>query len=213
MRAIEVAHAGLPGQTGIKGRRHQADQGSKETGEIVVPRDARLARGTFGLVAMAAAALAVLPLRPASAQNLEAGKAGAQIFAEVCSGCHRSAHDLRNGASASFLREHYTTGSEMASTMAAYLASAANDPRAAPAPKRTPPVGTPAAAPPAPPPPAPPPQQASVDPKPGTAQTASPPNGRPRLGAVRADTPKPVNGADMKPAQTPPARVLEEFEE
>ena len=155
------------------------------------------------LAAIAAAVLATLPVRPALAQNLEAGKAGAQIFAEVCAGCHRSARDLRGGASTSFLREHYTTGSDMASTMAAYLASAANDPRAAPAPKRAP-VAAPAAT---------PPQQATADPKAAAAQTASPPNGRPRPGAVRADPAKPVTAAEAKPAPTPPVKILEEFEE
>jgi hypothetical protein len=163
---------------------------------------ARTSHGAFGLAFAVAAILGTLSGGRASAQNLEAGKAGAQIFAEVCSGCHRSARELRNGASASFLREHYTTGSDMASTMAAYLASAANDPRAAPAPKqRSPVAGTAASA---------PPQQATAEPRP----VATPPqNGRPRPGVARADPAKPVNAAEAKPAPAPPPRVLEEFEE
>jgi hypothetical protein len=81
------------------------------------------------VLAMLAGALAA----PAAGQNLDAGKPPAQIFSEVCANCHRSARDFRNGASSSFLREHYTTGSDMASNMAAYLSSFRSDQRAVPA--------------------------------------------------------------------------------
>ena len=207
MRRLPVAHAGAVGHSGARGvgaTRPTSNPEIERTEEMVVSRSVRTLPGTLR-VAIAAAALSA---GPAAAQNLEAGKAGAQIFAEVCSGCHRSAHDLRNGASASFLREHYTTGSDMASTMAAYLASAANDPRAAPAAKRAPAVGTAASA---------PPQQATADPKAAAAQqVASPPNNnnrQQRPGAVRPDAAKPLTTADTKPGSAPPVRVLEEFEE
>lgn len=62
------------------------------------------------------------PFAPAGAQNLDAGKSAAQLFTEACSGCHRSPREVKGNSSASFLREHYTTGSEMAATMASYLA-------------------------------------------------------------------------------------------
>jgi hypothetical protein len=78
----------------------------------------RLRRFSPWLVALVTAS----PLAPACAQNLDAGKPASQIFSEACSGCHRSPRDLKSNPGASFLREHYTTGSEMASTMAAYLA-------------------------------------------------------------------------------------------
>ena len=42
----------------------------------------------------------------------------------MCSNCHRSPRELRSNPGTSFLREHYTTGSEMASTMSAYLSGA-----------------------------------------------------------------------------------------
>ena len=77
----------------------------------------------IGLLALLA------PFTAAKAQNLDAGKSAAQIFAEACSGCHRSPREVRGNANASFLREHYTTGGEMASTMAAYLAGSGGDPR------------------------------------------------------------------------------------
>ena len=67
---------------------------------------------------------------PAQAQNINAGKTPAQIFADTCASCHRSARELRR-TSTGFLRSHYTTGSDEASAMASYLAGAGSDPRAA----------------------------------------------------------------------------------
>ena len=62
---------------------------------------------------------------PAAAQQLDAGKPPAQIFAGTCSACHRSPRGLvRNvppGALPGFLRQHYTTGNDMAGTMASFV--------------------------------------------------------------------------------------------
>jgi hypothetical protein len=67
---------------------------------------------------------------PAQAQsNLDAGKSPAQIFADTCNACHRSARELKQ-TNARFLLEHYTTGGREAAAMAAYLASVGSDPRA-----------------------------------------------------------------------------------
>jgi hypothetical protein len=67
---------------------------------------------------------------PAQAQsNIDAGKSPAQIFADTCSTCHRSARALKQ-TNARFLLEHYTTGGQEAAAMAAYLASVGSDPRA-----------------------------------------------------------------------------------
>jgi hypothetical protein len=64
-------------------------------------------------------------MQPAVAQQLDAGKPPAQIFAGTCSACHRSPRGLVRsvspGALPGFLRQHYTTGSDMAGTMAAYV--------------------------------------------------------------------------------------------
>jgi len=62
--------------------------------------------------------------------NIDAGKSPAQMFADTCSNCHRRPSDLKRGASANFLRQHYTPGSQEAAAMAAYLASIPADPRA-----------------------------------------------------------------------------------
>ena len=183
----------------------------------------RLRRFSPWLVALVAAVpLAAAPLAPAGAQNLDAGKPASQIFAEACSGCHRSPRDLKSNPGASFLREHYTTGSEMASTMAAYLAGGGggggNDARAPgtaqpkrpPNPTSSPAAGaTPATAPgrdvPAPDTANPRRAQQTPDPKASPASAASP-KGRP----ARAE-----GTAEAKPLAPPaPARpALEEFEE
>jgi hypothetical protein len=68
-------------------------------------------------------AATLMTVLPAQAQsNLDAGKSPAQIFADTCNACHRSARELRQ-TNARFLLEHYTTGGQEAAAMAAYLAS------------------------------------------------------------------------------------------
>ena len=71
-----------------------------------------------------AGVLAVLVAGSALPQgNIDAGKSPAQMFADTCSNCHRRPSELKRGASASFLRQHYTPGSQEAAAMAGYLAS------------------------------------------------------------------------------------------
>src|SRR6478735_9469943 len=59
------------------------------------------------------------------AQNLDAGKTPAQLFSSTCSACHSTPRGLLKSVAAGqlpgFLRQHYTTGSEMAGTLAGYL--------------------------------------------------------------------------------------------
>jgi hypothetical protein len=75
--------------------------------------------------------LAVLVASSALPQgNIDAGKSPAQMFADTCSNCHRRPSELKRGASASFLRQHYTPGAQEAAAMASYLASIPVDPRA-----------------------------------------------------------------------------------
>ena len=63
----------------------------------------------------------------AQAQNLEAGKSPSQIFAGTCNACHKSPRGLLKTVSAGslpgFLRQHYTTSSDMASLLSAFLIS------------------------------------------------------------------------------------------
>jgi hypothetical protein len=63
----------------------------------------------------------------AQAQNLEAGKSPSQIFAGTCSACHKSPRGLLKtvpaGSLPGFLRQHYTTSSDMAGLLSAFLVS------------------------------------------------------------------------------------------
>jgi hypothetical protein len=63
----------------------------------------------------------------APAQDLTAGKTPAQLFRSDCAECHRSPGGIAKTrdahALADFLREHYTTKSETASALAAYVSS------------------------------------------------------------------------------------------
>ena len=69
---------------------------------------------------------AAAPVR-AQAQNLEAGKSPSQIFAGTCNACHKGPRGLLRtvpaGSLPGFLRQHYTTSSEMASLLSAFLIS------------------------------------------------------------------------------------------
>jgi hypothetical protein len=60
-------------------------------------------------------------------ENLEAGKTPSQIFAGTCNACHKSPRGLLKTVPASslpgFLRQHYTTSSDMASVLASFLVS------------------------------------------------------------------------------------------
>jgi hypothetical protein len=64
---------------------------------------------------------------PVRAQNLEAGKSPSQIFAGTCAACHKGARGLLKtvapGSLPGFLRQHYTTSSEMASVLSSFLIS------------------------------------------------------------------------------------------
>ena len=61
------------------------------------------------------------------AQDLDAGKSGAKLFAEHCASCHRSprglAKDRFSWTLSYFLRQHYTSSSASAQALTAYLQS------------------------------------------------------------------------------------------
>lgn len=112
---------------------------------------------TLGSAAVATAVCFLISM-PVQAQNLEAGKSPAQIFNGACTVCHKSARGLLKSvppnALPTFLRQHYTTSSDMAGALSGYLlANGAVDrrPGAAEKPRRgreaAPAVAAPAAAP------------------------------------------------------------------
>jgi hypothetical protein len=70
---------------------------------------------------------AALAVSPALAEDFTAGKTPAQLFRSDCGACHHSPNGLareRDNVSGliAFLREHYTTKSESAAALAAYVA-------------------------------------------------------------------------------------------
>ncbi len=69
---------------------------------------------------------------PGTAQNLDAGKTPAQLFASNCQDCHRSPGGLAKNTSSwslsGFLRVHYTTSSAEAAALAAYVLAHAREP-------------------------------------------------------------------------------------
>ncbi|GAA0031251.1 hypothetical protein BwSH20_57660 [Bradyrhizobium ottawaense] len=92
---------------------------------------------------MTVAAAAVLTVTVAAAQNLDAGKPPAKLFAEGCATCHRSPRGLAKGRFSLtlswFLRDHYATSSDSAKALAAYLESVDTPPpRAATKPAKKP---------------------------------------------------------------------------
>jgi len=71
----------------------------------------------------------------ASAQNLDAGKSPEKLFADGCTACHRSPRGLAKGRMSLtlswFLQDHYSTSSDSAKALAAYLVSVDTPPPAA----------------------------------------------------------------------------------
>lgn len=74
----------------------------------------------------------------AQAENLDAGKSAAALFAATCQTCHSSprglAKDRGSGGLESYLQEHYTSSPQSAAALAAYLIANPGNPRAKQAP-------------------------------------------------------------------------------
>lgn len=88
-----------------------------------------MSRAGGSLAALASVAV-WLTATPASAQsNLDAGKSPAQIFAHTCNACHRNPREIKK-TTPGFMREHYTTGTQEAAAMAAYLSQVGSDSKA-----------------------------------------------------------------------------------
>jgi hypothetical protein len=94
-------------------------------GQPTKPREAGVFRGVAPAIGL------LLVLAPASAQaqtNIDQGKSPAEVFANDCATCHKSARGLANGRGssglASFLVEHYTASKDQAAALAAYVMGA-----------------------------------------------------------------------------------------
>src|ERR1700734_1886952 len=119
----------------------------KKPTEAGVFRGVAPAIGLFiGLVPVIA--LVMAPVMARAQTNIDQGKSPAEIFANDCGTCHKSARGLANGRGssglASFLVEHYTASKDQAAALAAYVmgagggdaAPAARGPKPAAAPDR-----------------------------------------------------------------------------
>lgn len=86
------------------------------------------------ILGIVAAASVVLTAPLASAQNLDAGKSPDKLFADGCTACHRSPRGLAKGRMSLtlswFLADHYSTSSDSAKALAAYLVSVDTPPGA-----------------------------------------------------------------------------------
>jgi mono/diheme cytochrome c family protein len=95
------------------------------------------ARQLRGLAA--AGVLLLLAGAPAHAENLDAGKSGARLFADSCATCHRTARGLAKGRFRLtlylFLQQHYASSSDSASALSSYLQSV-DTPQATPRPAK-----------------------------------------------------------------------------
>jgi len=73
------------------------------------------------------AALLLISISGATAENLDAGKTGARLFADSCASCHRTPRGLAKGRFRLtlylFLQQHYTSSSDSASALSSYLQS------------------------------------------------------------------------------------------
>jgi hypothetical protein len=94
-------------------------------GQPTKSREAGVFRGVAPAIGL------LIALAPALAQaqtNIDQGKSPAEIFANDCATCHKSARGLANGRGssglASFLVEHYTASKDQAAALAAYVMGA-----------------------------------------------------------------------------------------
>jgi hypothetical protein len=151
-----------------------------------------------------AGVLAVLVANSALPQgNIDAGKSPAQLFADTCSNCHRRPADLKRGASASFLRQHYTPGSQEAAAMANYLASVPAGASAKEKAKAPPNEKEKAKA---------PPTQQHAQERPPERSKAQPPAGKGKRPELGKSEPAPEAPAETR-VEAAPVPKLEPFEE
>jgi hypothetical protein len=167
-------------------------------GQPTKSREAGVFRGVAPAIGLF---MALLPAMAQAQTNIDQGKSPAEIFANDCATCHKSARGLANGRGssglASFLVEHYTASKDQAAALAAYVMGAGGG-EAAPA--RGPKPGA-----------APDRNRASAEPapsRPGEKPDQAPPAaGRPQPAtASRTRRNEPVSAP---PAQQPAAVVAE----
>jgi mono/diheme cytochrome c family protein len=79
------------------------------------------------LLSLVIIVIAALTTGPVRAENLDAGKSGATLFATTCADCHRSPRGLAKNrfsfALSLYLQQHYTSSAASAQVLTAYLQS------------------------------------------------------------------------------------------
>ena len=97
----------------------------------------------WGRACVALGVAALLTIAAARAENLDAGKSGARLFADSCAACHRGPRGLTKGRFRLtlylFLQQHYASNSSSAWELSSYLESVDDAPKGRPhaASKRT----------------------------------------------------------------------------
>jgi hypothetical protein len=158
-------------------------------GQPTKPKEAGLFRGVAPAIGLF---VGLLPAMAQGQTNIDQGKSPAEIFANDCGTCHKSARGLANGRGssglASFLVEHYTASKDQAAALAAYVMGAGGG-EAAPAARGPKPTSAPDR------------NRASTEP------AAPPTPGRPDQAppAAGRQGPQPAT-AGRKPASTPPTQ-------
>jgi len=104
---------------------HGPGFGLKIMGPPTKPKEAGVFRGVAPAIGLF---VGLLPAMALAQTNIDQGKSPAEIFANDCATCHKSARGLANGRGssglASFLVEHYTASKDQAAALAAYVMGA-----------------------------------------------------------------------------------------
>jgi hypothetical protein len=165
------------------------------------PREAGVFRGVAPAIGLF---IGLVPVLAQAQTNIDQGKSPAEIFANDCATCHKSARGLANGRGssglASFLVEHYTASKDQAAALAAYVMGAGGGdtvPARGPKPAATTDRNRASAE---PPPPTRPP---------GKPDQAPPAAGRPGQQPATASRNRPNEPVSTAPAQQPAAVVAE----
>jgi hypothetical protein len=169
-------------------------------GQPTKPKEAGVLRSVASAVGLF---VGLLPAMVQAQTNIDQGKSPAEIFANDCATCHKSARGLANGRGssglASFLVEHYTASKDQAAALAAYVMGAGGG-EAAPA--RGPKPGA-----------TPDRNRASAEPPPSRPaekpDQAPPAAGRPGLQPATASRNRRNEPASAPPTQQPAAVVAE----
>ena len=143
----------------------------------------------------------LLPVVAQAQTNIDQGKSPAEIFANDCGTCHKSARGLANGRGssslASFLVEHYTASKDQAASLAAYVMGAGGG-EAAPATRGPKPASPPDR------------NRATAEPEAPPTRTPGKPDQAPPAAGRQGPQPATVSRNRPPPPMQPPAAVVAE---